>query len=268
MHTRTAGAAADSPRGPITLAALSLSILLGTGACAATPPSSPSAAAQPIGSATLPSVSAAPQVAQGGDWNGFRGDASRSAVGLQGPTGNPVLNWQFKAGGAVPNQVAIVGDAVYFASDDGTLHAVNGTTGAEMWKQALKSGTTTGPVVSDGLIYLVDEQGAVLALDPSTGSGLWQSASRYDGATQLISTDGSLYLGTGEASSSPSTPRAARSNGRSSSPPMGPRSTTRRPPTGSCTQGRPGAGSSRSTRGPTRWPGRATSAATTRAPPS
>ena len=198
MRTRTAGAAADSPRGPITIAALSLSILLGTGACSATPPPSPSAAAQSIGSATLPSVSAAPQLAEGGDWNGFRGDASRSAVGLQGPTGNPVLNWQFKAGGAVPNQVAIVGDAAYFANDSGTLYAINWASGAKIWDQALKRGTTTGPVVADGRIYLVDEIGAVVALDPGSGSNLWESTSHYEGASQLISTDGSLYLGTGD----------------------------------------------------------------------
>ena len=197
MRTRTAGAAGDSPRGLITIAALSLSVLLGTGACGGTPPAASSAAAQPS-TAAPPATSAPASIVEGGDWNGFRGDASRSAVGLQGPTGNPVLNWQFKAGGAVPNQVAIVGDAAYFASDDGTLHAVNRGTGVEIWKQALKSGTTTGPTVADGRIYLVDELGAVRALDPATGGDLWESASHYDGATQLISTDGSLYLGTGD----------------------------------------------------------------------
>jgi outer membrane protein assembly factor BamB len=115
-----------------------------------------------------------------------------------GPIGNPVLNWQFKAAGAVANQIAIVGDAAYFASDDGTLYAVNVATGAEIWKQALKSGTTTGPTVADGRIYLVDDVGAVRALEPASGSALWESTSRYDGATQLISTNGSLYLGTGD----------------------------------------------------------------------
>jgi len=37
----------------------------------------------------------------GGDWSGFRGNADHSGVGIQGPTGNPVLNWRFPATGAV-----------------------------------------------------------------------------------------------------------------------------------------------------------------------
>jgi outer membrane protein assembly factor BamB len=201
MRTRTPGTVGSGPRDLILLTALAVSAVIGASACAGTPPSQPppaqpsAAQSSPAAPASLSAPSPAPV---GGDWNGFRGDASRSAVGLMGPTGNPVLNWQFKAGGAVPNQIAIVGDAAFFASDDGTLHAVNPATGAEIWKQALKGGTTTGPTVADGRIYLVDELGAVRALDPATGGALWESASHYDGATQLISTDGSLYLGTGD----------------------------------------------------------------------
>lgn len=199
MRTRTPGATGSAPRDLILLSALAVSAVVGASACAGTPPSPPaaqsSAAVQPSAAAPATAPSPAPVDA---DWHGFRGDASRSAVGVAGPTGNPVLNWQFKAGGAVPNQIAIVGDAAYFASDDGTLHAVNPATGTEIWKQALKSGTMTGPTVADGRIYLVDELGAVRALDPATGAALWESASHYDGATQLISTDGSVYLGTGD----------------------------------------------------------------------
>src|SRR5439155_22458494 len=120
----------------------------------------PTTAAQT--SAAAPSTPVAPSASQpavlpGGDWIGFRGDASRNAVGLQGPTGNPVVNWQFKAGGAVPNQIAIVGDAVYFASDEGSLHSVNRATGVENWKHVLKSGTATGPTVAEGRTYAVHE---------------------------------------------------------------------------------------------------------------
>jgi outer membrane protein assembly factor BamB len=183
MRTRTSGLQAHPSRGLILLAVLAIPAGI-LNACGATATHQPSVApVQPVGDS---------------DWHGFRGNASRSAVGLQGPTGNPVLNWQFKAGGAVPNEIAIVGDVAYFASDDGTLHAVNRTSGAETWKQALKSGTMSGPTVADGRIYLVDELGAVRALDPATGAALWETTAHYDGATQLISTDGSLYLGTGD----------------------------------------------------------------------
>jgi outer membrane protein assembly factor BamB len=200
MRTPTFGPRVCHPRGLILLTAMILPASLLNAACGTS--AQPTTVAQPsaAAAASTPVAPAASQttVLPGGDWIGFRGDASRSAVGLQGPRGNPVLNWRFKAGGAVPNQVAIVGDAVYFASDDGTLHAANQATGAEIWKQALTSGTTTGPLVADGRIYLVDELGVVRALDATTGAPVWESASRYDGATQLISTGGSLYLGTGD----------------------------------------------------------------------
>jgi outer membrane protein assembly factor BamB len=201
MPIRTTGARVRPSRGLILLTAIVLPAGFLNVACGATPPALPTTVVHPT-AATQPTpvapAASQPAVLPGGDWIGFRGDASRSAVGLQGPTGNPILNWRFKAGGAVPNQIAIVGDVVYFASDEGSLHAVNRVTGAEIWKQELTSGTTTGPVVADGRIYLVDERGAVLALDPGTGGAVWESASHYDGATQLLSIGGSVYLGTGD----------------------------------------------------------------------
>jgi outer membrane protein assembly factor BamB len=199
MNTRPRGPEGRHARHPILLPALAVVALTGASACGSAAPSPPPSLSVPAASVATPSSAApaSPAVA-GGDWVGFRGDATRSAVGLAGPTGNPVLNWQFKAGGAVPNQIAIVGDAVYFASDDGAVHAVDRATGAELWKQVFKGGASTGPVVADGRIYLVDEQWAVVALDPATGGTLWESASHYDGATQLVSVDGSLYLGTGD----------------------------------------------------------------------
>src|SRR5438874_4073378 len=137
MNTRPHGNAAGHALYPILLPALAVAALVGASACGSAAPSPAQSLSVPASSVAGP-ASAAPAVAAGGDWIGFRGDASRSAVGLEGPTGNPILNWQFKAGGAVPNQIAIVGDAAYFASDDGNLHAVNRATGAELWSQALK----------------------------------------------------------------------------------------------------------------------------------
>jgi outer membrane protein assembly factor BamB len=184
MRTRTSRPLVRPSRGLSLLAVLAIPVGILSSACGAPATPQPSVApVQPVGDS---------------DWHGFRGNAARSAVGLQGPTGHPVLNWQIKAGGAVPDQIAIVGDVAYFSSDDGTLHAVNRATGAELWKQTLNGGTTTGPTVADGRIYLVDELGAVRALDPATGAALWESAAHYEDATQPISSDGSLYLGTGD----------------------------------------------------------------------
>jgi outer membrane protein assembly factor BamB len=186
-------------RGLVLLAALAIPATVGVGCgSTSTPPvtAAPLIAVQP---AATPASSNQPQPLVGGDWSGFRGDASRIAVGVQGPTGNPVLNWRFKAGGGVPNNIAIVGDTVYFASDDGVVHAVSRTSGSESWQTKLQKPSVRGPVAADARVYLADEGGTVLALDPSkAGARLWQSTTTYDGTTEMLSVGGSLYFGTGD----------------------------------------------------------------------
>ena len=93
MRTSTSRSRVSPPRSLNLLTAAILSAGLLNAACGSTAtPTSTTNAARPSPAAVQPEGIA--------DWPGFRGDASRSAVGLQGPTGNPVLNWQFKAGGA------------------------------------------------------------------------------------------------------------------------------------------------------------------------
>jgi outer membrane protein assembly factor BamB len=198
MHPHRPGLNLNAGRSRILASVLSVVALTGATACgAATTSPATSAAARIAAAPSTAAQGAKPAVAQG-DWPGFRGDATRSAVGLQGPTGNPVLNWRVRAGGAVPDQVAIVGDVVYFTSDDSVLHAVSRTSGADIWKQSLKTGNTSGPLVADARIYLVDQLGVVRAFDAASGSPLWASTTRYSGTTQPISTGASVYLGSGD----------------------------------------------------------------------
>jgi len=200
MHPRQRRLEGSPARGRILVSALSAAVLIVTAACGATSPSpatsGPAATPAPQSSAE-PQPSAAP--IGGGDWSGFRGDASRMGIGVLGPTGNPILNWRIQAGGGVPNNIAIVGDAVYFASDDAVVHAVSRTSGAELWKVRLQRPAVRGPLAVDGRLYLADEAGSVLALDPAkAGATIWQSSPSYGGTTELLSVDGSLYLGTGD----------------------------------------------------------------------
>ena len=141
MRTTTSSARVRPGRELILRTAMILPAGLLIAACgsSAQPTAAQPTATQSSAAASTPVTPSAsqPAILPGGDWIGFRGDATRSAVGLQGPTGNPVLNWRFSASGAVVNEIAIVGDVVYFASDDGSLHALNRVTGAEIWKQQL-----------------------------------------------------------------------------------------------------------------------------------
>jgi len=203
MRTPSSGQRKPRSRGRDLLALL-VPVVLATAACGSTTPPAPTVAVPAVPGASggaQPAASTGPQppVLAGGDWAGFRGDAGRLGIGLQGPTGNPVLNWQFKAGGGVPNNIAVVGDSVFFASDDGVVHAVGRTSGTEAWKVQLATPTVRGPLAADGRLYFADESGAVIALDAtSAGKDVWRSKATYPGTTELLSVAGSLYFGTAD----------------------------------------------------------------------
>jgi len=200
MNPRTHLVSGANGRTRILASVMSLVALVSAAACgsATVSPASAPAAATPAAAATFVPAQPSGTPVSGGDWSGFRGDASRTAIGVEGPTGNPVLNWRFAAGGGVPNNIAIVGDTVYFASDDAVVHAVGRTSGTETWKAKLSRPTVRGPLGADGRLYLADEEGRILALDPSNGGATrWQSAATYPNTTELISVNGSLYFGTG-----------------------------------------------------------------------
>ncbi|HEY8437700.1 MAG TPA: PQQ-binding-like beta-propeller repeat protein [Candidatus Limnocylindrales bacterium] len=198
QHHRLGGARAQRRSLISTLAVVALVAAAG---CGSSTPSAQtgSAAAPAVPVASTPVAQTTSRPVGGGDWAGFRGDPSRTAIGLEGPIGHPVLNWRFAAGGGVPNNIAIAGDTVYFASDDAVVHAVSRTSGAETWKAKLDRPTVRGPLAADGRLYLADENGTILAIDPSkAGAPLWQSARKYPATTEMMSVDGSLFFGTGD----------------------------------------------------------------------
>lgn len=134
---------------------------------------------------------------EGGDVPGFRGDAARAASGLIGPVGNPVPAWQFQAAGTV-FEVAVVGDDVYFASNDGALHAVSRDRGIEQWAVQVAAPPLSGPFAADGRLYLSDSKGTFHAYRIDDGGSVWSSAARYPEPSRAIAVGGSLYFGTGD----------------------------------------------------------------------
>jgi outer membrane protein assembly factor BamB len=140
--------------------------------------------------------SAAPVADPGGDWLGFRGDASHVGNAPGGPNGHPLVSWQYHARSGVPEAVAIVGDQVSFASDDGTVYALDRATGAERWVVHLDGGSPIGPWAADGRLYLIDGAGSPLALDAATGTVLWTAKTAYDGPNEFVIDHGTMYFGT------------------------------------------------------------------------
>src|SRR4051794_1805938 len=97
MHRQRRGLEGAAARSRILASGLSLVALVCATACGSAAPS-PSAAAAAGTTPLVPLASTSVQVSSApaldDDWAGFRGDASRLGIGVQGPSGNPVLNWR------------------------------------------------------------------------------------------------------------------------------------------------------------------------------
>ncbi len=108
----------------------------------------------------------------------FRGTPAHLGV-ADGPA--PTLErvvWRFKTDGRVLSSPAVVGDAVYIASTDGRLYAVDRATGRERWRYATQGPISSSPAVASGLVFISSVDGFVHAVDAATGERRWRFATR------------------------------------------------------------------------------------------
>ena len=95
-----------------------------------------------------------------------------------GPEGQPQLVWSVKAGGA--STTPILGDGtLFFASEDGVLHALDALTGADRWHVDVGASTTapsTGaPVFGNGVVAVADRNGILHGFEAATGLERWHT---------------------------------------------------------------------------------------------
>jgi outer membrane protein assembly factor BamB len=104
------------------------------------------------------------------------------------------IAWTFAPGSPIFGAAAVDGDAVYFASDSGTLYKLDRANGKERWHASIGGGAvprvmphpTTGdydwqaarPLVADGVVYIGAADGGFVAVDAATGARKWRFASR------------------------------------------------------------------------------------------
>lgn len=112
------------------------------------------------------------------------------------------IQWRFNK--QVPNvsSVLIVGDEMYFASDNGIVTCLNAKTGESIWVHRMGSRYWASPLFADGKIYFFERDAVVTVIEPgkeykelgeSKLSGtLFASPSVVDGHL-LVRTDQALY---------------------------------------------------------------------------
>ncbi len=75
-------------------------------------------------------------------------------------------------------QPAVLGDAIYAASADGRVRAMEREKGKTLWKADLDRNLSGGIGVTEGALFLGSSEGEVLRLDASTGDLLWSTRLR------------------------------------------------------------------------------------------
>ena len=127
-----------------------------------------------------PTAGAAPTATRvrgngGGDFVAFQGGGSFRGV-VEADLAPPLkLRWKFKTPkrSSFEGGVAIVGESVYAADDDGFVHALGLADGKERWKFETKGSVQTAPLVLKGLVVIGDDMGVLYAIDAETGKARW-----------------------------------------------------------------------------------------------
>lgn len=106
--------------------------------------------------------------------------------------------WKFTAGGPIVNSVAADNGLVFLAALDGSVYALDSTTGALVWQDRLSTrfGFSASPVLGGGTLFVGSRDGTVTALNPSNGARIWQVTL----AAPLLMTpaydNGNVFVGT------------------------------------------------------------------------
>lgn len=134
---------------------------------------SASALVRTLRGALLATLAAASTVVAGAQSPMFRGEPSHRGVHESRPPALTALAWKFRTGGRVISTPAIVGDAVYVGSTDGSLYAVARADGTLRWKFDTRGPIASSPAVAGGLVIVSSVDGGIYAVDAASGTQRW-----------------------------------------------------------------------------------------------
>jgi outer membrane protein assembly factor BamB len=126
------------------------------------------------------------------DWSMFRANPCNTGVGTGNAILRPALLWNYSTEGQILSSPAVVGDVVYFGSDDSNVYALNADNGTKIWNcSTFNRVSYSTPAVADGYLYIASHNpltvmnstwsiqtpnsynGSVSALNASNGEKYW-----------------------------------------------------------------------------------------------
>lgn len=88
--------------------------------------------------------------------------------------------WSTRTGGGIDNDYlklvpAIADQQLFTANQNGTVTAIDKTSGKTLWQSDSHISISAGPAAMDGLVVIGGREGSVIAFNPQTGSILWRA---------------------------------------------------------------------------------------------
>jgi outer membrane protein assembly factor BamB len=154
------------------IAALAATLIV-LGGCSSAPSASPSGTAQPF--ATAPASAGAPVIAPPlADILSYKAGADRLGVHPgPGPAAQPVPMWHMDLPSGLVAAPLIADGMVVVASEDGSVRAFDGNTGAPAWTAEFPSGLTVTPTIADGTLYAITVDGTLRTMSLADRSLGW-----------------------------------------------------------------------------------------------
>jgi outer membrane protein assembly factor BamB len=90
---------------------------------------------------------------------------------------------------------AVANGIVYASGGDGTVQALDVTSGAVEWTATLPGGNDDSPAVANGVVYVGGGEGSLFALAATTGSVLWHGSVGGRMVSSPAVVDGHVYIG-------------------------------------------------------------------------
>ncbi|MCW3984409.1 MAG: PQQ-binding-like beta-propeller repeat protein [Candidatus Bathyarchaeota archaeon] len=130
------------------------------------------------------------------DWAMQYNDPSHTSFG-NGPT-TPTNDWTIQLDGGMVSSPTLVNGVCYVGTINGTIYAVDGNTGAQIWNYSTGIiGFSSTLAVVNNKVYTGAENGTVLCLDATRGTLLWATNAGSGRSTgSPIVANGCVYVGT------------------------------------------------------------------------
>jgi outer membrane protein assembly factor BamB len=128
-------------------------------------------------------------------WAIFRSDLNNTGVSDSGVPENNKTFMEFYAGGPIYSSAVYHDKNIYFGSDTNRVHAVEVSTGLELWNNTTGGAVQATPLIIDDVLFVGSNDDSMYAFNVSTGEQLWSFPTGGDVVSSAKYYDGNIYFG-------------------------------------------------------------------------